>query len=187
MQTIVIASGGFDPLHSGHIRYLQNAKSQGNKLVVLLNSDEWLTRKKGRPFMPFEERATILEKMEMVDYVYGVDDSDGSVKQGIKNVMKAFENSYTGKEKNKFIFCNGGDRTKDHFHGHVLIADEQDSTIIHEADLQTPHLINVGQLHSSHNPTSEKRFVVTLALFDLYNQRLLWKDAMKKFEKYYDN
>ena len=113
MQTIVIASGGFDPLHSGHIRYLQNAKSQGNKLVVLLNSDEWLTRKKGRPFMPFEERATILEKMEMVDYVYGVDDSDGSVKQGIKNVMKAFENSYTGKEKNKFIFCNGGDRTKD--------------------------------------------------------------------------
>ena len=90
MQTIVIASGGFDPLHSGHIRYLQNAKSQGNKLVVLLNSDEWLTRKKGRPFMPFEERATILEKMEMVDYVYGVDDSDGSVKQGIKNVMNAF-------------------------------------------------------------------------------------------------
>ena len=51
--------------------------------------------KKGRPpSMSFEERATILEKMEMVDYVYGVDDSDGSVKQGTANVMKAFENSY---------------------------------------------------------------------------------------------
>ena len=63
MQTIVIASGGFDPLHSGHIRYLQNAKSHGDKLIVLLNSDEWLTRKKGRPFMPFEERASIIERM----------------------------------------------------------------------------------------------------------------------------
>ena len=82
---------------------------------------------------------------------------------------------------------HGGDRTDKHYHGQVLIADEEDSTIIHEADLQTPHIVNVGQLHSSYNPTSEKRFVVTLALFDLYNQRLLWKDAMKKFEKYYDN
>ena len=82
---------------------------------------------------------------------------------------------------------HGGDRTDKHYHGQVLIADEEDSTIIHEADLQTPHIVNVGQLHSSHNSTSEKRFVVTLALFDLYNQRLLWKDAMKKFEKYYDN
>ena len=82
---------------------------------------------------------------------------------------------------------HGGDRTDKHYHGQVLIADEEDSTIIHEADLQTPHIVNVGQLHSSHNPTSEKRFVVTLALFDLYKQRLLWKDAMKKFDKYYDN
>ena len=100
---IVLVTGGFDPLHSGHIEYFTEAKKLGDILVVGINSDEWLTRKKGRPFMPFEERATILEKMEMVDYVYGVDDSDGSVKQGIKNVMKAFENSYTGKEKNKFL------------------------------------------------------------------------------------
>ena len=113
MQTIVIASGGFDPLHSGHIRYLQNAKSHGDKLIVLLNSDEWLTRKKGRPFMPFEERASVIERMDMVDYVYGVDDSDGSVKIGLQTVLKAFEDSSNGKSKNKFIFCNGGDRTKD--------------------------------------------------------------------------
>ena len=91
---------------------------------------------------------------------------------------------------------DGGDRTKDHYHGHVLIADEQDSTIIHEADLQTPHIINVGQLHSSHNPTSEKRFVVVLNLFHLSglyttqdpnnDNRLLWEDALKKFKNYYD-
>ena len=82
---------------------------------------------------------------------------------------------------------DGGDRTKKHYHGQVLIADEKDSNIIHEADLQTPHIVNVGHLHSSHNPTSEKRFVVTLALFHLSGHRLLWKDALKKFENYYDN
>ena len=82
---------------------------------------------------------------------------------------------------------DGGDRTKRHYHGQVLIADEQDSSIIHEADLQSPHIVNVGQLHSSHNPTLEKRFVVTLALFHLNGHRLLWRDALKKFENYYDN
>ena len=50
-----------------------------------------------------------------------------------------------------------------------------------------PHIVNVGQLHSSHNPTLEKRFVVTLALFHLNGHRLLWSDALKKFENYYDN
>ena len=72
---------GPDPIASGHINYLESAKAHGDKLVVLLNSDEWLTRKKGRPFMPFEERANIIERMEMVDYVYGVIDKDGSVSQ----------------------------------------------------------------------------------------------------------
>ena len=76
---ISVVSGGFDPLHSGHINLLESAASYGDKLVVLLNSDEWLTRKKGRPFMPFEERALILERMSMVDHVYAGDDADGSV------------------------------------------------------------------------------------------------------------
>ena len=87
---IVVVSGGFDPLHSGHINYLESAKAHGDRLVVLLNSDEWLTRKKGRPFMPFEERANIIERMEMVDYVYGVIDKDGSVSAGLEDVKKAF-------------------------------------------------------------------------------------------------
>ena len=82
---------------------------------------------------------------------------------------------------------SGGDRTKNHYHGQVLVAEEQSSTIIHEADLQSPHIVNVGELHSSHNPTLEKRFVVTLALFHLNGHRLLWSDALEKFENYYDN
>ena len=64
---VVIVSGGFDPIHSGHIQYLLEAKKLGDILIVALNSDEWLIEKKGKEFMPFEERATILERMEMVD------------------------------------------------------------------------------------------------------------------------
>ena len=104
---IVVVSGGFDPLHSGHINLLESARAYGDKLVVLCNSDEWLTRKKGRPFMPFEERTTILDRMHMVDNVYGVDDSDGSVTPGLEQVRNAWGHEH------EYIFCNGGDRGKD--------------------------------------------------------------------------
>jgi len=104
---IAVVSGGFDPLHSGHINLLESAAAYGDKLVVLLNSDEWLTRKKGRPFMPFEERATILERMHMVSNLYGVDDKDGTVTAGLKQVRDAFGHDHD------YVFCNGGDRGKD--------------------------------------------------------------------------
>ena len=107
---VSVVSGGFDPLHSGHINLLESAAGYGDKLVVLLNSDEWLARKKGRPFMPFEERAGIIERLDMVDYVYGVEDTDGSVTKGLENVKKAFQETSDDVE---FIFCNGGDRGKD--------------------------------------------------------------------------
>ena len=58
-KKVVLVTGGFDPLHSGHIEYFKAAKQLGDKLVVGLNSNEWLTRKKGRPFMPFHERCSI--------------------------------------------------------------------------------------------------------------------------------
>ena len=104
---IAVVSGGFDPLHSGHINLLESAAAYGDKLVVLLNSDEWLTSKKGRPFMPFEERATILERMHMVSNLYGVDDKDGTVTAGLKQVRDAFGHDHD------YVFCNGGDRGKD--------------------------------------------------------------------------
>lgn len=104
-MNIVLISGGFDPLHSGHIEYIQKAKQLGSYLIVALNSDEWLTRKKGAPFMTFEERKIILEHIKDVDEVYEVDDSDGSVIDSIKYCLKKFP-------KSDIIFANGGDRTK---------------------------------------------------------------------------
>ena len=71
---VVLVTGGFDPLHSGHIEYFRAAKKLGDVLVVGINSDEWLTRKKGRPFMPFKERLAIIESLEMVDDVMSFED-----------------------------------------------------------------------------------------------------------------
>ena len=107
MTKIVVVSGGFDPLHSGHINLLEQAATHGDKLVVLVNSDEWLTRKKGRPFMPFEERSLIIQRMDMVDNVYAVDDKDNSVTHGLVQVRDAFGHHH------EYVFCNGGDRGKD--------------------------------------------------------------------------
>ena len=57
-----VVSGGFDPIHSGHILYFEAASKLGDKLIVALNSDKWLVNKKGKFFMPFEERKKIIEK-----------------------------------------------------------------------------------------------------------------------------
>ena len=69
MGKVVLVTGGFDPLHSGHIEYFKAARELGDHLVVGVNSDEWLARKKGRPFMPFAERANIIKHLDMVDEV----------------------------------------------------------------------------------------------------------------------
>ena len=66
---VVIVSGGFDPIHSGHIAYFKSAKELGDKLIVALNSDEWLVNKKGKFFMPFSERKAIIENILFVDLV----------------------------------------------------------------------------------------------------------------------
>jgi len=103
MSNVVLVTGGFDPLHSGHIEYFKAAKQLGTKLIVGVNSDEWLTRKKGRPFMPFKERCAIIKELSVVDKVIGFDDSDDSACQAIFHTMS----TNTG----KIIFANGGDRT----------------------------------------------------------------------------
>lgn len=61
---IVLATGGFDPIHSGHISYLKAARELGDMLIVGLNSDEWLERKKGKSFMPWNERIAILNNLQ---------------------------------------------------------------------------------------------------------------------------
>lgn len=104
MKTIVLVTGGFDPLHSGHIEYFKSAKALGDELWVGLNSDEWLTRKKGRPFMPIKERAAIIQELSVVDNIISFDDSDNTACGAIYKTMAT--NGTV-----KIIFANGGDRT----------------------------------------------------------------------------
>jgi cytidyltransferase-like protein len=103
---IVLVSGGFDPIHSGHLQYFTDAKKLGDKLVVAINSDSWLSKKKSKPFMPLNERVTVVEKLSMVDEVITFDDTDGSALDAIHKVNSKYPDS-------EIIFANGGDRTKD--------------------------------------------------------------------------
>jgi len=77
-NNVVVATGGFDPIHSGHIAYLEEASKLGAILIVGVNSDQWLTRKKGYPFMPATERQAIVKALKCVDHTVMFDDSDGS-------------------------------------------------------------------------------------------------------------
>jgi cytidyltransferase-like protein len=106
MKRIVLITGGFDPLHSGHIAYIKAAKALGDTLIVGANSDDWLRRKKGQEFMPWEERATIISALYNVDRVINFDDSDNSAKDAIRKVRSIYPNAH-------IIFANGGDRTQE--------------------------------------------------------------------------
>lgn len=103
-KVVVIVTGGFDPLHSGHLSYINAARALGDILVVGINSDEWLIRKKDRPFMSHQERSAIMAALLGVDYVWTFDDADGSGKDAIRIARNMFPDS-------KLIFANGGDRT----------------------------------------------------------------------------
>ena len=103
-KKISLVTGGFDPIHSGHIRYFERAKDLSDYLVVGLNTNEWLTRKKGQYFLPWVERADIIRHLDMVDAVISWDDIDDSACGAIAKCLEISE---------KVIFCNGGDRGKD--------------------------------------------------------------------------
>ena len=105
MNRVVLVTGGFDPLHSGHIAYFKAARKLGDHLVVGVNSDDWLTRKKGRPFMPFEERCAIIKELEVVDQVIGFNDLDNTANKAIGQVATMISGD------DIMIFANGGDRT----------------------------------------------------------------------------
>ena len=104
---ISVVSGGFDPIHSGHISYINSAKKFGDYLIIALNSDEWLRQKKGKEFMPFEERKSILENIKNVDEVLDFEDDD------LGSCIKALEKIKLKFPKDEIIFCNGGDRGKE--------------------------------------------------------------------------
>ena len=93
----IMVSGGFDPIHKGHIRMIQEAARKGD-VIVIINSDEWLMRKKGFVFMPFEERVEIIKSIKGVTSSLGIDDSDNTVCEALRKYLPDY-------------FANGGDRT----------------------------------------------------------------------------
>jgi D-beta-D-heptose 7-phosphate kinase/D-beta-D-heptose 1-phosphate adenosyltransferase len=106
MNKVVLTTGGCDPLHSGHIKYFTAAKELGDHLVVGINSNEWLTRKKGRPFMSFEDRAAIVKELSCVDEVIAFDDTDNTACAAIAQILQTKGSQW------QLIFANGGDRKK---------------------------------------------------------------------------
>jgi D-beta-D-heptose 7-phosphate kinase/D-beta-D-heptose 1-phosphate adenosyltransferase len=103
-KVVVMVSGGFDPIHIGHIRYMQEAKKLGDKLVVVLNNDNWLRKKKGKEFMSENERKEIIEALSCVDEVvisgHAENTDDPSISEEIKKIRP-------------HILANGGDRFAD--------------------------------------------------------------------------
>jgi cytidyltransferase-like protein len=103
---VVLVTGGFDPIHSGHIAYFKAARKLGDILIVGVNTDQWLTRKKGRPFMPISERVSIIEHLSIVDNCILFSDDDDTAIEAIKNVRMLYPEAH-------IVFANGGDRTSD--------------------------------------------------------------------------
>jgi D-beta-D-heptose 7-phosphate kinase/D-beta-D-heptose 1-phosphate adenosyltransferase len=104
VKNLVILSGGFDPIHMGHV-YMLEAASLIGEIVICLNSDDWLTRKKGKPFMSWIERATIVGNMKYVIDVLPMNDDDDTACDGINSAHSKYKKQYDW-----IYFGNGGDR-----------------------------------------------------------------------------
>ena len=107
-RSIIVMSGGFDPVHKGHLRMFREASWLGHQVIVGLNSDDWLTRKKGKPFMNWDERAEILQSCKYINQVLPFDDSDETANDIIKQVCSLYRDFDVN-----IYFANGGDRTSD--------------------------------------------------------------------------
>lgn len=99
MSKIVCVSGYFDPIHVGHLEYFKKSKQIGDKLMVIVNNDEQATLKKGKPFMPVDERIELIKEFKCVDYVVKSVDTDRTVCKTLETV-----------EPKPTYFCNGGDQ-----------------------------------------------------------------------------
>ncbi len=99
MSKIVCVSGYFDPIHVGHLEYFKKSKQIGDKLMVIVNNDEQAVLKKGKPFMPVDERIELIKEFKCVDYVVKSVDTDRTVCKTLETV-----------EPKPTYFCNGGDQ-----------------------------------------------------------------------------
>ena len=102
---IMILSGGFDPVHKGHVRMFKAAKNMAYKVIVGANSDDWLIRKKGKGFMNWAERAEILRAFKYIDEVIAFNDKDNSAMDLLIHVQRLYPEC-------SLAFGNGGDRTE---------------------------------------------------------------------------
>lgn len=105
-KTYYIVSGGFDPLHEGHIKMIQESAKNSDGVIVLLNSDAWLRRKKGKNFQTMITRRAILDNIKGVIDVVEFNDEDNSASDGLITVRNKYPND-------SLVFANGGDRKKD--------------------------------------------------------------------------
>ena len=102
MEKTVCVSGYFDPFHIGHLEYFKKSKKIGDKLMVIVNNDEQAKLKKGKVFMPVDERIKIIKELRCVDIVVKSIDLDRTVSKTLETVMPK-----------PYYFCNGGDQNND--------------------------------------------------------------------------
>ena len=121
METVVLVTGGFDPLHSGHLAYFRAAKKLGDRLIVGINSDSWLERKKGKNFLPLSERYEIVSALKYVDNCILFNDEDDTAIEAIRNVIMLYP-------FDRIIFANGGDRVEGN-------TPEEDAKLFPEKDI----------------------------------------------------
>src|SRR5574344_1744058 len=105
-KTYYIVSGGFDPIHEGHIAMIKASAELSDGVILLLNSDEWLCRKKGKQVMSFDSRFAVCSYLKDVIDVIGFDDADNSASDGIRLARQKYPEAH-------LVFANGGDRTKE--------------------------------------------------------------------------
>ena len=110
-KKVVMVSGGFDPIHIGHVRMFEEAKKLGDELVVLINNDNWLKFKKGYAFMPEHERKEIIEAFAAVDRVILSKHKKNTKDISISGELRSIR---------PHIFANGGDRKQDNIPEYAL-------------------------------------------------------------------
>lgn len=127
-KKLVMVSGGFDPIHVGHLRMFIEAKALGDELLVVINCDDWLMRKKGRKFMSSADRAEIIRGFSCVDHVYVLESDRADVSEAIALYKPA-------------IFANGGDRKDE--------KDIPESAVCRELGVEMVFNVGGGKLRSS--------------------------------------
>jgi len=132
MSKTVVVSGGFDPIHVGHLRMFQEAAKLGS-LTVVINTDEWLLRKKNYVFMPWEERAEIISAFNCVDRVVAAKDNDRTVCETLRELRPD-------------IFANGGDRGA---------TNTPESLVCEELGIEMVYGVGGGKIQSSSDLVDE--------------------------------